>query len=268
MDVPLRAASYSESPHSSVAVRLFAGQVLSAAGLQVVDEVFDRFDIDMTESLGATELEQILSLSVPHKSPAEISVKIDQLLCSFDCASAGQLSKAGFRESFSCGHKSSIHGAVVGIFNKTRVLMASLVALGYDSDLNLVGARSCVISIHSEEPLSVSVMKSDPGHHIFEEAMELPIIHSADVSDFDSLKLFKERNGYTGASFVASNESETETAIVTFEVSGKNVMSCKGSSTFDACGAWQGVELQLQLDTHTRTEKVAVIVQICNVAEA
>ena len=56
------------------------------------------------------------------------------------------------------------------------MLLRDLECFGYDEDLNLIGSRGVVISVHSESKARLHTVPFDP--IAYEEAMELPIMKS------------------------------------------------------------------------------------------
>ena len=207
---------------------LFHGQELSKCGKQVVDEIFRRFDIDMDEGLGPSALTRFFIAIIPGISRTVAKGKAKMILASFDCCGENNLSLVGFRQALSSNCDKAIHGNLINMADKHNVLMSTLKALGYDNNLQLNAARSVVVVIHSDENISSSFLKTETDSPIYEEAMEQPIIHSGVVKQYDGLKLYKQKNGYCGVSFVAMNESSTAIAEVSMEIRGKNTMSYVG----------------------------------------
>jgi hypothetical protein len=109
------------------------------------------------------------------------------------------------------------------------MLLRDLACFGYDDDLNLVGSRSCVVSIHSEAKTTMTLVPFNP--LAFEEAIELPIIQTGTVKDYpkDGFKIFTKKNGYAGVSIVGKNEATDTSLLLTMNVTGTNIMSHTGS---------------------------------------
>lgn len=109
-------------------------------------------------------------------------------------------------------------------------LLEDLVSMGYDENLNLIGSRGCVLSIHSEAPVDIHPIPFNP--EIFEEALESAIFLSGKMKDYpnDKFKLFTKKNGYAGASILCQNDGE-DFLHFTMTITGVNVMSHVGSLT-------------------------------------
>ncbi len=150
--------------------------------------------------------------------------KSNTIISTFDSSTLG-LSLTGFIQAFSGEHENCFHGRISRA-HKQDVLMRDLLAIGYDDDLNLIGSRGVVMSIHSEEDITCKTVAFDA--KIFEEAIELPIIATGTVSQFDHVKLYTKENGYAGCSFVVKNELCDASVRFTMDVSGKNIMSHRG----------------------------------------
>ena len=113
---------------------------------------------------------------------------------------------------------------------RQSILLDDLISLGYDENLNLIGSRGCVISIHSESPVNVTPTPFDSV--AYEEAIESAIILYGKVKEFpnDQFKLFIKKNGYAGASIVGQNNGD-DFLHITMTITGNNVMSHTGNLT-------------------------------------
>jgi hypothetical protein len=173
------------------------------------------------------------------------------MLASFDTkapepgsASSGRLlTQYGFRAAMSCNHADSVNGhmrtntgASSGVAHaaakaRQKALLSDLHALGYDDDLNLVGARSINIAIHSEEDISHCFVSSDPDGLIYEAAMELPVVHtgSCEGMEYSDWKMFTKSNGFSGSSYCAQNLSKDRALDISYTVTGINVTSATGA---------------------------------------
>lgn len=101
--------------------------------------------------------------------------------------------------------------------------------MGYDENLNLIGSRGCVISIHSETSINITPVPFD--YEAYEEALESAIILYGKVKDFpnDKFKLFIKKNGYAGVSIVGQNNNDDSFLDITMTITGTNVMSHTGN---------------------------------------
>jgi phage gp45-like len=107
--------------------------------------------------------------------------------------------------------------------------LLDLIAMGYDQDLNLIGSRSCALSIHSETKSELKVIAFD--EQVYEEAIERPVLLEGKEKSYanDGFKLFTKKNGYAGCSIAAQNVKSDSTLNLTMTVTGNNIMSHQGS---------------------------------------
>lgn len=113
---------------------------------------------------------------------------------------------------------------------RESALLEDLISMGYDENLNLIGSRGCVLSIHSESSVNITPISFDPA--AYEEALESAIILYGKVKEFsnDKFKLFIKKNGYAGASIVCRNDGD-DLLHITMTITGINVMSHTGNLT-------------------------------------
>jgi hypothetical protein len=149
----------------------------------------------------------------------------------------GDLSRVGFRSACIGSSPFAINGLISDIGEKQKEFLNILWTFGYDEDLNLCYARGFVLSIHSEEiiktisiPPTVDAASGMVTTHdmIHDEAIEQAVINFGEAMVQKNYILYKMKNGYTGASFVVKNTSTVEDLIITFKVTGNNVMSTTG----------------------------------------
>ncbi len=143
----------------------------------------------------------------------------------------------GFRHACSCAEPTAIHGAIIDSATRQATLLASLMRLGYDDDMNLCGARGFVISVHSEEPINATIMPPTtdavtglPTTHdmVHDEAIEQCIMNLGICETQKNWKLYKLKNGFSGVSFCATNCSRGEDLVISMNVSGKNCLNVTG----------------------------------------
>ena len=70
--------------------------------------------------------------------------------------------------------------------------------MGYDRNLNLIYARTCILAIHSEAPFELHPQPFDAD--AYEEAMELPIKIFGKCAEYadGKAKLYTRKAGYSG----------------------------------------------------------------------
>lgn len=155
------------------------------------------------------------------------------------------MSQYGFRAAMACNHTDAINGhmrtntgASSGVAHaaakaRQKALLADLHALGYDVDLNLAGARSVNISIHSEEDISHCFVSSDPDGLIYEAAMELPVVctGSCEGMEYSDWKMYTKANGFSGSSYCAQNLSKDRALDISYTITGISVTSATGVLT-------------------------------------
>ena len=108
-----------------------------------------------------------------------------------------------------------------------EVLWRDLRYMGYDNALNLAGARTFVLSVHSDCEVGVWKVPFDP--ELFEEAMELPVKATGTTTDFDSgsIKLYTLKSGYWGMTLACENLNPDQDLTFTLDCSrSTNVVRC------------------------------------------
>jgi len=208
------------------------GVAFTRAGDKCVQEVFERLNMDMDGYLSRKEIIRFLKATQPQMESEQYRAKSKKVLRHFDSTRTG-LTLKGFRLALL---SSEAYGLRPGMTRDERenALMRDLISLGYDENLNLVGSRGCVISVHSEAPV---VMKTQPfTQNIYDEAMELPILAEGKKTDYENggFTVYNKYNGFAGMSILVANNKEETNLKITMTVSGENVISHRGMLAYTA----------------------------------
>ena len=130
-------------------------------------------------------------------------------------------------------HADSFHGLITDPVARHAALQADLLAMGYDKSLDLIGGRSVVISMHSEEDLNCEAIRSDPDGKIFTDAMEQSYCCKG--------RIIRSENGYKLMRWAPGSErmmsfmlhNRTDDTVITFflEVTSQGAIAHTGSLT-------------------------------------
>jgi len=142
------------------------------------------------------------------------------IMSTFDSYQGG-LTADGFRQAYIYMWESS--------GRDPETIWRDLIYMGYDRNLNLLYARTCILAIHSEAPFELHPQPFDAD--AYEEAMELPIKVFGKCAEYadGKAKLFTRKAGYSGVSFAVENCSSKPLEFTLDCSESKNVMSHKGT---------------------------------------
>jgi len=206
-----------------------SGTAFTRAGDSCIGEVFDRLNMDMDDGLSRREVVRFLKATQPGMTPKEYRKKAKVVVQNFEFTDAG-LTLAGFKRALLSGEQYGIRPGLERD-DREKALMRDLCALGYDDDLNLIGSRGCVISVHSEAPVSITTVPFSQS--AYDEAMELPILATGKKTEYESegFAIYTKKNGYAGMSILAYNYRSDTQLILTVGVTGENILSHRGDLT-------------------------------------
>lgn len=166
-----------------------ADGTLTSAAIEVFDEIFCRLDEDLDGLLTMTEFNNYMLLS---GQKPYTKILFEDLLSHYDCQNEC-LTIDGFRD------------VCVERFHQLGSSYRDLFALGYDSTLSNVFARSLMISVHSDQIFSLIPQVFDES--LYEKAITDPIYTYGSVTEYahGKVKLYVQKGGVFGVSMAVEN---------------------------------------------------------------
>jgi hypothetical protein len=112
-----------------------------------------------------------------------------------------------------------------------EVVWRDLNRLGYDRKLDLVGARSFVVSVHTDKEVQIARVAFDPA--AYEDAMELPCMERGVASRVcgNRLTTYTYFAGFWGATVAVKNETSKPLTVVADATATKNIVRCRFASS-------------------------------------
>lgn len=189
------------------------------------DEVFTRLNMDLDGALNRQEINRFIKTTQPQLNSNQRRSILKRVF--YNHRKSEGLSQLEFKKALLSSNGFHMNSTWE---ERESKLLEDLVSMGYDENLNLIGSRGCVLSIHSEAPVDIHPIPFNP--EIFEEALESAIFLSGKMKDYpnDKFKLFIKKNGYAGASILCQNDG-ADFLHFTMTITGVNVMSHVGSLT-------------------------------------
>ena len=198
--------------------KLFNAQMeLTPIAEKSLNEIFKRLDADLDGILNRDELNSFMQMTEGCSMQEEV---YNWIVSTFDSTDGG-LTADGFRQAYMFMWEAS--------GRDPETLWRDLIYMGYDRNLNLLYARTCILSVHSDAVFTLHPQAFDAD--AYEEAMELPIKAFGKCSDYadGKAKLYARKSGYSGVSFAVENKA-SETLEFTLDCGGStNVMSSRGT---------------------------------------